>query len=90
MQKKKLIIKKKINSFKKTIFIEGDKSISIRWVLLSSLSRKRSRAYNLLLSEDVISAINCIKKLGAKINFKKNFCEVVGTGLKRKYNFKCW
>ena len=78
---KKLIIKKKINSFKKTIFIEGDKSISIRWVLLSSLSRKRSRAYNLLLSEDVISAINCIKKLGAKINFKKNFCEVVGTGL---------
>ena len=36
-----LVIKKKINPFTKKIFIEGDKSISIRWVLLSSLSKKK-------------------------------------------------
>ena len=75
------VIKKKINSFKKKIFIEGDKSISIRWVLLSSLSKKKSRAYNLLNSEDVISALNCVKKLGANVKIRKDYCEIIGTGL---------
>ena len=76
-----LVVKKKISSFKKKIFIEGDKSISIRWVLLSSLSKKKSRAYNLLKSEDVKSALNCVKKLGAKVKIRKDYCEIVGTGL---------
>ena len=76
-----LIIKKRINSFNKKIFIEGDKSISIRWVLLSSLSKKKSRAYNLLTSEDVMSALDCVKKLGAKVKIKKDYCEIIGTGL---------
>ena len=52
-------INRKINSFKKIISVEGDKSLSIRWVLISSLSKKRSIAYNLLKSEDVMCAINC-------------------------------
>ena len=55
-----LNVKKKIKPFNKTIFVEGDKSLSIRWVLISSLSKKKSIAYNLLKSEDVISSINCI------------------------------
>ena len=59
-----LNIKKKIKSFNRAIFVEGDKSLSIRWVLISSLSKKKSIAYNLLKSEDVMSAIECIKKLG--------------------------
>ena len=69
--KNQFIINKKIKSFNKKINIEGDKSISIRWVLLASLSNRKSIAYNLLLSEDVYSAINCIKKLGAKVKIKK-------------------
>ena len=56
-----------ISPFKKTISVEGDKSLSIRWVLISSLSKKRSVAYNLLKSEDVMSAINCIRNLGSKV-----------------------
>ena len=52
-----LNIKKKIKSFNKSIFVEGDKSLSIRWVLISSLSKKKSIAYNLLKSEDVMSSI---------------------------------
>lgn len=79
--KNSLTIKKKINSFKKKIFIAGDKSISIRWVLLSSLSKKKSRAYNLLTSEDVMSALSCVRKLGAKVKIRKDYCEIVGTGL---------
>ena len=76
-----LKINRKINSFKKTIYVEGDKSLSIRWVLISSLSKKKSIALNLLKSEDVMSAINCIKALGSKVKFTKNKCEIVGNGL---------
>ena len=48
----KIIIKKKINNFKKKISVSGDKSISIRWVLFSSLADGVSKAKNLLISED--------------------------------------
>ena len=78
--KKILNIKKKIKPFNKTIFVEGDKSLSIRWVLISSLSKKKSIAYNLLKSEDVLSAIECIKTLGSKVKFEKNKCEIIGNG----------
>ena len=74
-------INRKINSFKKIINVEGDKSLSIRWVLISSLSKKKSIASNLLKSEDVMCAINCIKKLGSKVKFSKNNCEIIGNGL---------
>ena len=77
-----ILIKKKINNFKrKTLSIPGDKSISIRFILLSSLTKGRCVAYNLLDSEDVNSAIKSIRKLGIKINLKKSFCEVYGRGL---------
>jgi len=76
-----LKINRKIYSFKKIINVEGDKSLSIRWVLISSLSKKKSIAFNLLKSEDVMSAINCIKALGSKVKFKKNKCEIIGNGL---------
>tara|TARA_E500000178_G_scaffold343767_1_gene391020 strand:+ start:520 stop:1791 length:1272 start_codon:yes stop_codon:yes gene_type:complete len=61
--------------------IDGDKSLSIRWALLASQSLKKSKASNLLLSEDVISTLNCLKKLGVKIKISKNFCEMIGLGL---------
>ena len=85
-----LNIKKKIKSFNKSIFVEGDKSLSIRWVLISSLSKKKSIAYNLLKSEDVMSSIKCIKTLGSKVKFKKNKCEIIGNGFhikKKRKNF---
>jgi len=74
-------IKSKINKFNKTLSIDGDKSLSIRWALLSSQSQKKSKASNLLLSEDVISTLNCLKKLGVKIKISKDFCEIIGLGL---------
>ena len=75
-------IKNKIDPFReKSIFVPGDKSISIRFVLLSSLTNGKCTAYNLLNSEDVLNAIKNIKKLGVKINFNKSKCEVYGKGL---------
>ena len=52
MSKNIVTIDKKIDKFKK-ITVDGDKSISIRWVLLSSLSDEVCQAKNLLMSEDV-------------------------------------
>ena len=74
-------INEKIKSFNRSLTIEGDKSLSIRWALLSSQSNSKSKSYNLLLSEDVISTLNCLKKLGVKVKIYKNFCEINGVGL---------
>jgi len=80
-------IKKKIQPFNKIISVDGDKSISIRWLLLSSQATGISRAYGILKSEDILSTINCLKKLGVKIKLKKDYCEVIGVGL-NGYKFK--
>ena len=82
-----LEINKKIKSFNKKISIEGDKSLSIRWALIASQATGKSRAYKLLKSDDVLSTINCLKKLGVKVNFKNNYCEIIGKGL-NSYNYK--
>ena len=82
-----IIIKNKINNFNKTIKVAGDKSISIRWVLLSSLASGVSKAKNLLLSEDVLAAIKVIKKLGIKSKIKNNECKIYGKGL-NGYKYK--
>ena len=76
-----LIVKNKIEEFKKSIIVSGDKSLSIRWVLFSSLANGISKAKNLLISDDVIAAIKTIKKLGIKVELNKNFCLVHGKGI---------
>ena len=78
---------KKINSFNKKITIDGDKSLSIRWALLASQALGKSRAYKLLKSEDVMSVLMCLKKLGIKIKINNNYCEIIGKGL-NSYNYK--
>jgi 3-phosphoshikimate 1-carboxyvinyltransferase len=86
--KKSILINEEINIFKsRSISVEGDKSLSIRFIILSSLSNGKCYASNILKSEDVISAVNCIKKLGIKIKFKEKYCEVSGKGL-FGYEFK--
>ena len=83
----KIKINKTIKPFNKVLEIEGDKSLSIRWVLLASQANGVSKSINLLKSEDVISALNCLKKLGVKIKFKKKVCEIHGLGL-NGYRYK--
>ena len=47
-------INKKINSFKKEIEVPGDKSISIRCVLLGSQAIGVTKIYNLLERQDIL------------------------------------
>ena len=82
-----IIINKKIKKFEKKITVSGDKSISIRWVLFSSLASGVSKAKNLLMSEDVIASLKSIKKLGINYRINKNFCTIYGKGL-NGYKYK--
>ena len=66
-----IIVKKKISPFNKTISVNGDKSLSIRWALLASQAKGKSRAYNILRSLDVLSTLNYLKVLGIKVIMKK-------------------
>ena len=80
-------INQKIKPFRRILKIEGDKSLSIRWALLASQAKGKSTSYNLLRSEDVLSALDCLKKLGVKINISKNKCQIIGNGL-NSFNYK--
>tara|TARA_B100001250_G_scaffold396068_1_gene401623 strand:- start:65 stop:1396 length:1332 start_codon:yes stop_codon:yes gene_type:complete len=80
-------INKKINKFNKIIYVPGDKSLSIRFVLIASQAIGKSIAHNILKSEDVISALNAIKKLGIKYKLNKNYCSIYGKGLDG-FNFR--
>ena len=78
---KKLLIDKKYNSFKKTISVDGDKSIATRALLLGSQAYGKTSIENILLSEDIMNSINCLKKLGVKISLNKKKCLIDGKGL---------
>ena len=82
-----VLIKKRIDHFNKVISISGDKSISIRWVLISSLAKGISRAKNLLISEDVLAAIKSIRKLGIKVSLSRKQCKIYGKGI-NGYKFR--
>ena len=76
-------MKLKIDSFDK---IEGivkahpSKCYSHRAVILATLASGTSRIYDILLSDDVLSTISVCEALGAIINKKDNYLEIVGTG----------
>ncbi len=70
-----------IKSFDKILEIEGDKSLSIRWALLASQAKGKSKSFNILKSEDVTNTLNCLKKLGVKVKTFGDSCEIIGKGL---------
>ena len=80
-------INNKIKNFKKTIKVSGDKSISIRWVLFSSLASGKSNAKNLLISNDVLAAIRAVKKFGIKTSYKNEEYTIYGKGI-NGYKYK--
>ena len=77
-----LRISKPIKPYKKTIQVDSDKSISIRSFLIGAISHNISEVKNVLESDDVFSCINCLKKLGVKIDkVKAKHYLVYGKGL---------
>jgi 3-phosphoshikimate 1-carboxyvinyltransferase len=65
--------------------LPGDKSISHRAVMFSSLAEGKSKIFNLSNGEDVVSTQKCFSQLGTEIEKKHNFVEITGRGFK---NFK--
>ena len=81
-----LYISKSIRIFNKTVNVDSDKSISIRSFLIGAISHNISEIKNVLESEDVFSCINCLRKLGVKINkVKTKHYLVYGKGLGSLY-----
>ena len=77
-----IIVEKKINKFNKSIFVPGDKSISIRYFFLASQAYGLSRAKGILEeSGDILSSIKALTKLGVRIVKKKKTWFVRGMGL---------
>ncbi len=88
MPKKRFSLKLnyKIAPFNKVIDIDSDKSISIRSFLIGSISQNISSAKNVLESEDVLSSIEALKKLGVKIiKIKPKSYKIFGKGLGSLY-----
>lgn len=70
-----------------TMSVPGDKSISIRAILLSSIADGKSTIRGLGAGEDVQSALGCIRQLGIKVKkLSSNIISIFGNGL---YGFSC-
>tara|TARA_B100000029_G_scaffold513809_1_gene614511 strand:- start:2699 stop:3994 length:1296 start_codon:yes stop_codon:yes gene_type:complete len=89
----KIIARKITKPLKGEVTIPGDKSISHRAIIISSISKGKTTISNLLESEDVKNTINSLKALGVKIIKKNNKIIVYGKGLnslrKSKKNLYC-
>ena len=85
--KNTIIIKKTLKPFNSNLKIEGDKSLSIRWALMASQAIGKSSAENILKSEDIMSTLKCLNKLGVKSKLTKNKCTINGVGI-NGYKYK--
>ena len=81
-----LHVSRLIKPYKKIIRVDSDKSISIRSFLIGAVSHNISEINNVLESEDIFSCINCLKKLGVKIDrVKAKHYLIYGKGLGSLY-----
>lgn len=84
------IISQKSSSLKGTLKVPGDKSISHRALIITSMCIGTSKIDGLLESEDVFSTMKALKSLGVNIKLKNKsyFVEGVGVcGFKTPNNF---
>ncbi len=70
----------KSKSLKGILSVPGDKSISIRSLLISSICFGNSKIFNILKSDDIFSTLESLEHLGIKIEKKKKYIEVFGKG----------
>ena len=59
----------------------GDKSISHRAIMFSSISKGHNKISNFLMGEDCLSTIDCFRKMGVDIKIENKDVIVRGNGL---------
>lgn len=71
-----------VKGVKMEIMVPGDKSISHRSIMLSSIAEGESKIYNFLMGEDCLNTINCFQKMGVQIVAERECIKVGGVGLR--------
>ena len=72
----------KINKVKGELILPGDKSVSHRAVMFSSLAKGESVIHNLLESEDIFTTIKAFENMGCEIEKIGDIYKVTGRGFK--------
>ena len=73
----------KISGVKGAVKIPGDKSISHRAVMLSSIAQGKSRIMNMLESADCMTTVDAFRSLGISIDIDdNNTADIIGKGLR--------
>lgn len=67
---------------KGTVELIGDKSISHRAIMFSSIAKGTTRIKNFLMGQDCLSTIDCFRKMGVDIDINDNEVIVNGVGLR--------
>ena len=67
-----MILTAKTSSLSGVVDVPGSKSHTIRAVAIASLANGTSRIHKPLISSDALSAVDCYRALGAKINTEKD------------------
>ena len=70
-----------VKNLREEISIPGDKSISHRAIMLSSLANTAVEVENFLAGADCLSTISCMQKMGVEIKISGNKVLVKGNGL---------
>lgn len=67
---------------KGTVELIGDKSISHRAIMFSSIAKGTTRIKNFLMGQDCLSTIDCFRKMGVDIDINDKEVIVKGVGLR--------
>lgn len=68
----------KLNGYDRTVTCMPDKSMSIRAVLFNAYGLGHATVKNLLLSDDVLSAVDCARRLGASVELDGTTARITG------------
>jgi len=79
---------RKVNSISGTIEVPGDKSITHRSIMLSSIAEGSSTVRNYLLSDDCNRTVEAFRKMGVEIKADSNNLCIKGVGLRLAANSK--
>ena len=73
---------KPIKRIRQNITVPGDKSISHRAIMLSSIAEGEGEIYNFLMGDDCLNTIECFRKMQVPIKITENKIKIKGAGLK--------